>query len=373
MDISKNDLRLPLVSVIIPAYNAETFIEKTILSVLSQTYNNIEVLVVDDGSRDRTAEIIQTFAQNDHRIILLQQSNAGVAAARNLAIEKAQGEYIAAIDADDIWYPQNLEKQVQCMLKSEPSVGVVYSWSVDINEADLLTGGFYNSTIEGEVYTALIYKYFIGNASSSLIRRVCFNKVGGYNCQLKAENAQGCEDWDLHLRIAEYYQFKVVPEFLVGYRQIDSSMSCNYTAMAKSHSLIMADVRQRHPEIISRIYNWSSSNFHIYLAVKSHRNNNHQSTLFWLSQAFKEDLAMTVLRHNLYLLTIESILKLLARSLVPKLLPKPDGEKQLKQTSNSNNSGMTIGDIEQRMSVHKLLPSQVYERIRFKSLCNSSF
>ncbi|MEG4534723.1 glycosyltransferase family A protein [Microcoleus sp. D2_18a_D3] len=76
--------------------------------------------------------------------------------------------YIAPIDADDIWYPQNLEKQVKCLTSSAASVGVVYSWSVDINEKDLLTGGFYNSTIEGYVYTALIYKYFIGNASSSL-------------------------------------------------------------------------------------------------------------------------------------------------------------------------------------------------------------
>ncbi|MEG4962177.1 hypothetical protein QUA78_27505 [Microcoleus sp. K4-B3] len=80
----------------------------------------------------------------------------------------------------------------------------------------MLTGVFYNSTIKGEVYTALVYKYFIGNASSSLIRRVCFAKAGGYNCKLKLENAQGCEDWELHLRIVEHYQFKVVPKYLVG-------------------------------------------------------------------------------------------------------------------------------------------------------------
>ncbi|WP_333303634.1 MULTISPECIES: hypothetical protein [unclassified Microcoleus] len=85
-----------------------------------------------------------------------------------------------------------------------------------INEKHLLTGVFYNSTIKGEVYTALVYKYFIGNASSSLIRRVCFAKAGGYNCKLKLENAQGCEDWELHLRIVEHYQFKVVPKYLVG-------------------------------------------------------------------------------------------------------------------------------------------------------------
>ena len=365
MNISKNDLTLPLVSVIIPAYNAEIFIEKTLLSVLSQTYDNIEVVVVDDGSRDRTAEIVKSFAQQDRRIIFLQQSNAGVAAARNLAIEKSSGEYIAPIDADDIWYPQNLEKQVQCMLNSESSVGLVYSWSLDIDREDLLTGGFYNSTIEGEVYQPLIYKYFIGNASSSLIRRVCLEKVGGYNCQLKAEKAQGCEDWDLYLRIAEYYQFKVVPEFLVGYRQITSSMSANCAEMAKSHALIMADIRQRHPEIFPSIYNWSSSKFYIYFAAKNKHSKNYKTTLFWLYKALKADW-LTILHHNFYLLTIDSVLKLIARSFVQK----SDSEIELDSASNSKSSGMTIADIERRMSIHKLLPSQVYERIRLKRLGN---
>jgi glycosyltransferase involved in cell wall biosynthesis len=180
-----NNYHSSLVSVIIPTYNAEKFIERTLNSVIDQTFLNIEVLVVDDGSQDRTAEIVKAIAQKDSRIILLQQENAGVAAARNLAIEKSQGEYIAPIDADDIWYPQNLEKQVQCMLQADSSVGVVYSWSVDIDEEDRLTGGFYNSNLQGDIRAALVYKYFIGNASSSLIRRACFEKVGGYNRKLK--------------------------------------------------------------------------------------------------------------------------------------------------------------------------------------------
>lgn len=354
----QKQINQPLVSVIIPACNAEVFIAKTLESVLSQTYQNIEILVVDDGSSDKTAEIVKSFAQKDTRINLLQQSNAGVAAARNLAIEKSKGEYIAAIDADDIWYPQNLQKQIECLSQSQPSVGVVYSWSVDINEAGLLTGGFYNSTIEGEVYKALVYKYFIGNASSSLIRRICFEKVGGYNCQMKAENAQGCEDWELHLRIAEHYQFKVVPEFLVGYRQIATSMSCNFAAMAKSHSLIMTGVRQQHPEIPSSIYRWSSSNFYIYLAVKSNRSRNHRSTLFWLYRAFKQDLLMALLRHNLYLLSIESAVKMLIKPRIKSELEFP----------NISSESTTIAAIETRMKVHRMLPSQVYERIRFNSL-----
>lgn len=124
----------PLVSVILPAYNAEAFIGDTLDSIINQTYINIEVLVVDDGSQDRTAEIVQSIAQKDSRVTLLWQSNAGVAAARNLAIQKSTGDYIAPIDADDIWYPQKLEKQMQCMLKANPSVGLIYTWTAGVTE-----------------------------------------------------------------------------------------------------------------------------------------------------------------------------------------------------------------------------------------------
>ena len=142
----------PLVSVIVPAYNAEAYIAHTLNSVLSQTYNNIEVIVVDDGSNDETANIVESIIQSDDRVTLLQQPNSGVAAARNLAIQKSRGEYIAPIDADDIWYPQKIEKQVHCMLHADPSVGLVYAWSVHIDERGLLTGGFNASDIEGDVF-----------------------------------------------------------------------------------------------------------------------------------------------------------------------------------------------------------------------------
>jgi len=362
MTINQN--YFPLISVVIPAYNAEKFIKKTLDSVLSQTYKNIEVIVVDDGSQDKTFEIVQSITKTDKRVILLQQQNAGVAAARNLAIENSKGDYIAPIDADDIWYPQNLAKQVQCMLQSEELVGVVYSWSVDIDEADKLTGGFYSSAIEGEVYPSLIYKYFIGNASASLIRRACLEKVGGYNSKLKEENAQGCEDWELHLRLAEHYQFKVVPEFLVGYRQIINSMSCNYSAMAKSHSLIMTAVQQRYPEIFDNIYRWSSSNFYMYLAVKSSRNSHYQDTLYWLYQALKLDIPMTLIRHNLYTLSIHSGLKLGAQFLSSLLRRNVAIQPEV----SSPTPGMAITDITRRMDIHKRLPSQLYERSRFKYL-----
>lgn len=285
----------PLVSVIVPAYNAETFIKRTLDSILIQTYTNIEVLVVDDGSQDRTAEIVESFVQKDSRVKLLQQPNAGVAAARNLAIAKSNGEYIAPIDADDIWYPQKLEKQVQCMLEADLSVGLVYAWSVSIDEDDVIAGtpdieyhrDFYN--VEGTVYPLLAYTNFIGNASVPLIRRSCVEQVGGYNCELKAYNAQGCEDWDIYLRIAEHYKFRVVQEFLIGYRQVKGSMSCNYQTMEKSYNLFMADFRQRHPEIPTYIYDLSAGNFCFFLSGASQSCGDYWSALVLVYRGIKLD------------------------------------------------------------------------------------
>jgi glycosyltransferase involved in cell wall biosynthesis len=307
----------PLVSVIIPAYNAEKFIAETLKSVLSQTYKNIEVLVVDDGSQDRTCKIVESFAQKDHRIIFFQQANAGVAAARNLAIQKSSGEYIAPIDADDIWDTTKIEKQLKLMLKSQPSVGLVYARSVFIDEKGSMFGKYYNADdifetqlVEGDVYTALLYSNFMANASAPLIRRACFEKVGYYNCKLREQNAQGAEDWDMHLRIAECYQFRVVPEFLIGYRQVITSMSANYKAMERSYSLVVADVKKRNRDIPNFIYQWSASNFYIFLTNKSYASGNNLSSIMWVSKAITNDYIL-LLNPGLYRMLLPCILKIL--------------------------------------------------------------
>lgn len=303
---------LPLISVIIPAYNAEDFISYTLDSVLSQTHKNIEVLVVDDGSQDQTAKIVESIAQKDSRVILLQQQNTGVAAARNLAIQNSCGEYIAPIDADDIWFPQKLEKQIQVMLKADPCVGLVYAWSVYIDEEGSLSSRCQTSKVEGEVYIPILYGSPLGNASTPLIRRACIDRVGGYNCQLKEQNAQGCEDWYLYLRLAEYYEFRVVPELLIGYRQVIGGMSFNHRIMKKSCDLLLADAQQRYPEIPATIYRWSSSNFNWYLALRSKQSGEHWSSIRYLYKAASLDF-LPLLRPGFYELLIKSFLKLVAK------------------------------------------------------------
>ncbi len=364
---------LPFVSVIIPAYNAEAFIGRTLESVLSQTYENIEVLVVDDGSKDKTAEIVASFAQKDSRIILLSQQNAGVAAARNLGIEKSRGEYIAPLDADDIWYPSKLDKQVQCILEGGSSVGLVYAWSLFIDEDDVIIGQYepYDylniHSVEGEVYPAILFRNFIGNASAPLIRRTCFEKLGGYNCELKQQNAQGCEDWDIYLRIAECYEFRVVPEFLIGYRQGSASMSNNSKTMAKSYNLVMADFQKRHPEIPTYVYTWSASSFYVYLSWKSTACGDYFTTLGWIYNAVKLDYSPLLLR-PIYECIIKCILKIAFKRIMSLIWSDYQYWLQFLKKFQpvrkvAVNRNITVTEIQRQMYKPYQFPTKPYGRV----------
>ena len=305
----------PLVSVIIPAYNADAFITQTLDSVLRQTYQTFEIIVVDDGSRDRTAEIVRSYADRDNRIRLFQQPNAGVAAARNCAIQHSRGKYIAPIDADDIWYPQKLEKQVQSLESADSSVGLSYAWTVYINAKGTIIGEYPVERLgnpDGDVLVTLIFSNFLGHASNPLIRRSCIEHVGGYSSHLLAQGAQGCEDWDLYLRIAEYYEFRVVSEYLIGYRQHDSSMSMNSMTMAKSYHLVMDEIQRRHPEIPVAVHKWGKSSYYNYLLGVSYGSGDYRTGLHCLFQGAIAD-PILLLRPGVYLALFLGSLKLLAQ------------------------------------------------------------
>lgn len=361
--LDSNCSELPLVSVIIPAYNAADYVRATLDSVIAQTYRNLEILVVDDGSQDQTPEIVRQYAECDRRITLLQQENAGVAAARNLAIHKSTGAFIAPIDADDIWYSTKIEKQVRCMMASDPSVGLVYTWSVDINADGKLTGRASHFNLTGNVLTALIYCNFLGNASVPLIRRECFDKVGYYDPNLRAQGAQGCEDRDLYLRIAEHYHYQVVPEFLMGYRKAIGTMSCNYQAMAKSHLLVLQNLKKRRPDIPAQYYRWSTGNFYMYLAIQARRSGHYNSNLVWLFKAVTHD-GVHLLKGDTYFMAIKSLLNLLAKPIASLLWPDRLSWLQFKHEIMPSSRSLTLSDMQNRVNTFQHPPRQLYARIR---------
>ena len=259
-------LAADLVSVIIPMYNAERYIAATLSSALAQTHRNIEIIVVDDGSTDGSAAVIELVAATDARVRLISQPNRGVAHARNCAIAAAQSQFIAPLDADDIWHPEKIERQIAVM-KHSPWIGCVSTWCYTIDaESCVLSMPKNGVRWTGYVLPALVLENFTGCGSTPLMRRDCILEAGGYDVNLRARNAQGCEDYKLMLAIAMKYDMVVLPLPLTGYRQTPTSMSCDYWSMLRSYDLVMSEIVRQCPEIPAKVFRWSRSNICAYLS-----------------------------------------------------------------------------------------------------------
>jgi glycosyltransferase involved in cell wall biosynthesis len=250
-DGATSELRdeLGLVSVIIPAYNAATTIESTLCSVLNQTYTNLEVLVVDDGSKDETPLLVHRMIDVDHRVKLLRKANGGVSSARNHGIQSARGEFVAPLDADDLWHPEKLARQLARM---QNQVGVVYCWSRVIDDQDRILYDLPPCSLRGDVYAALITTNFL-HSGSLLIRKSCIEEVGGYD-----QAMSHCEDFKFNLELAERYDFDVVPFFLSAYRLHKGSLHRNLDALLNAHKRVVKWARARHPELPGKLFRWAN-------------------------------------------------------------------------------------------------------------------
>jgi glycosyltransferase involved in cell wall biosynthesis len=237
------------VTAVIPAYNAEATLDETLRSVRGQTHRALEILVVDDGSRDGTPAIALAHAAADSRVRLIRQENAGVAAARNRGIEEAQAALIAPVDADDLWAPGKIERQVAALRRGGPRVALVYTWSTMIDRESRVIGFNDAATEEGDVLARMCRGNLVGNGSAALMRRDAVLEAGGYDPTLRARRAQGCEDMLLYCRIAARHHAAVVPDYLTGYRQSRESMSWDVVQMKRSWRLVAAELRSRHPEL----------------------------------------------------------------------------------------------------------------------------
>jgi glycosyltransferase involved in cell wall biosynthesis len=262
-----------IVSVIVPAFNAAQFIGRTLDNVLKQTHSRLEVLVVDDGSSDETADIVRAFADRDNRVRLFQQPNAGVSAARNHAMRHAKGDYIAPLDADDLWHPLKLAKQLEHFDRGSSRTGVVYCHFALIDEEDrvILPRRTYNAP-SGQIYPQLTIGNVVGNASAPLIRRSLTEEAGGYDETFK----DGCEDLDFYLRLAERCEYGLVPEFLVGYRRSSGSMSTNIPKMERSIEQLTKKMTARHPDLPTRLLRWRDGNMYRYLALYALMNSDYR-------------------------------------------------------------------------------------------------
>jgi glycosyltransferase involved in cell wall biosynthesis len=268
---------MPKVSVVIPAYNAITYLPKTLESVLRQTFADFEVLIINDGSSDC---ILQWSASvRDPRVKLISQENQGLSGARNTGITQAQGEYIAFLDADDLWMPTKLEKQVLC-LEDNPVVGLVYTWTILIDEADKPTGGECSYHIEGNVWEQIIVINPVSNGSTPIVRRCCFETVG-----LFARDLSGTADWDMWIRLASRYTFAVVKEPLTLYRQHSQNMHKNCQHMLADARIVIERAFQSVPLELLYLRSRAYAYFYRYQAWVSIYSGDYKQAIYCRRQA----------------------------------------------------------------------------------------
>lgn len=224
----------PLVSVVIPAFNAAATIARTIASVQAQTLQDLEMVVVDDGSADATCALVQGLAGADPRIRLITQANAGCAAARHAGILAATGTFVAPLDADDIWHPAKLERQVAAIRSGGARIGLVYNWFRRIDGNDIVVPGSPAPHVEGRVLHRHLEWNFVSNGSTPLVPRALAQAVGVFQ-PVAGPGRQGCEDYLFQLRIARTHAFACVPAWLTGYRLSPGSMSHQVERMIRAH------------------------------------------------------------------------------------------------------------------------------------------
>lgn len=210
---------MPEVSVVIPAYDAAGTLPETLASLIAQTFTDFEAIVVDDGSRDDTAE--RARACGDPRVRVLSIANGGVAAARNHGIDAAGSELLAFLDADDLWQPDKLARQVETM-RARPAAGVCVTSATRIDRDSQPVGETLFRDPDDVTEALLLESMIVGCISSGMIRRPLLERVGGFDTRLSQ-----CADWDLWLRLSLATRFAVIAQPLVGYRSYAGNMSSN--------------------------------------------------------------------------------------------------------------------------------------------------
>lgn len=253
-----------MISVIMPAYNAEKFIGEAIQSILDQTLQQFELIIVDDGSKDSTVDIIKKYQEKDNRIVFIQNSHGGACKARNDAVAVAQYAWVAPMDADDIALPNRLERMLKAA-EADPEVVVWGTYFYQINVNGKIIGEVHNGpTSRDEFYAIDRSKSVIMVTNpTSMFKKDIFLKVGGYNEQLSA--AQELELWD---RMAEHGPILVINEPLLKYRLHGSSISTDrYFEQRMLHGFAPAryKARQNNRELslAEYIQEYKSKPFHV--------------------------------------------------------------------------------------------------------------
>jgi glycosyltransferase involved in cell wall biosynthesis len=253
---------MPLVSVIIPVYNGEKYIVETIRSVQHQIFWDFEIIVVDDASSDQTVATVQAI--QEPRLRIIAGGHKGVSAARNQGIAASQGEFIAFLDADDLWAPDKLRLQVEAF-QNNPEAGLGYSWFYLWNFAVQNTTDdktLICPSAEGsQAFRTLLEENVVGTGSNIFVRRAVVESVGNFN-----ETLTHGEDWEFCFRVALAWGVSLIPQPLVYYRQHQAS-SCSSLEQVKDSTLkAIHQIFDQAPQDLKPLKVKVYANLYLYLA-----------------------------------------------------------------------------------------------------------
>jgi glycosyltransferase involved in cell wall biosynthesis len=294
----------PKVSVIVPAYNVRDYIEEALISLKQQSFKAFEVLVVDDGSTDGTAEIVRRFCDRDSRFKLLQKPNGGLSSARNHGMCHAIADYIALLDADDRYEPEKLAAHIE-ILEQHDNVGVVYSASKAIrDDGDSTFMQISGKPIYADPLKALLCKNFIGHGSNAVFRRCIAEKVGFFDETLKSS-----EDMDYWIRIATLgsWSFYRDPRPLACYRVRPSGLSFNVSQMQHCTEQVLQSAYQRSPQKVGPILPTAYAYLYRYLARVALTGGQVSESRQFIVRALKQDMTI-FLRDSRSLVTLGAVL-----------------------------------------------------------------
>lgn len=316
-----------LVSVIIPVYNVEQYINATLRSVLDQTYSRLEVLVVDDGSPDRSVHVCRQFT--DSRIKIIQQQNRGLAGARNTGIRQAQGEFLAFLDGDDLWRPNKLACHLE-HLKRSPQVGVSFSRSEFMDEQGNPLGTYLMPKLRNIDLEALFQGNPAGNGSASVFRRQTLDAIR-YTDTLHGmpeefyfdERFRRSEDIECLLRIAiqTSWQIEGIPEALTLYRVNPGGLSASLLKQLESWEQVMQKIATYAPDVAAQWYAPSMAYEYRYLARNAVRLRDKTTALTFANRALTTHwpIVLTEPRRTLRTLLLAYALWMLPASLYEQL------------------------------------------------------
>jgi len=247
---------MPQVSVIIPTFNRAELLPIAIRSVLNQTFQDFEILIVDDGSSNTTPAVVKSF--DDDRIHYIRHPKPrGGAAARNTGIAYCQAEYVAFLDDDDEWYPHKLERQMDVMRKSAPEIAAVYSGYFAVERATGRVCGQMTPKSKGDLSSELLASNPIGGTSCMLVRKDCLKKVGGFD-----EKLPSFQDYDLWIRISQEFRFDYVEEPMLNYYVHPNKVWTNFDALLQGLEIMLGKYGS------SVAFRKASSNRYLFCGIK---------------------------------------------------------------------------------------------------------